>query len=1021
MSGERAEVSVRFGRFVLDGGLRELRRDGRRIALQPTPMRLLWYLIHNRDRVVPGMELLERVWPEVHVTDLALAGAIRTLRRVLGDEGRSLIQTRRGHGYRFSADVEELGAGTSPPATRDASSGLAGPGLLGRASEVAQLESALAACVEGRGQVVLVRGMVGIGKTSLAEHLKATARDRGLGVHAAAWYAGGGAPPLAPWIQFLEDCLGDMGDPERHPAGAWLRSGGLVREMWGGDGDSTSRGAARPPFAMSRIVIDVLGEAARRRPRVLVLEDLHEADLDSLVVLELVVGSLSELPVLLLTTLRQETGAPGAALRRTLVALRRAPGYSEHPLGGLDRDSVRSLLASGSAPPPPESFVARVLELTGGNPLFVTELARLRASGRLQADDGSAIALPEAARDALEMQIAQHRPGCQRALRVASVAGGEFGLELLCRLLDASRGHVLDVLSEAEAGGLVCEAAGRPGTYAFPHPLMREVLYAGLTRTEARRWHLRTAEVLEALHASDLSSCLSRLAYHFFEAAPVGGAERAVEYGRRAAEQSHRLWAFSDAAEHYRRSLQALEHVADPDPHLKSELHMAYGRELQISPLREHRPGEARTSFEAALRIAAQARSPERLAAALVDQIRVELEPLLIAGRSTQVPPPALQRLRSQVTDALESLLGESSLARGRLLVCMAYMHFFAGERSALDRCLQEAEVDAEEEARHPQLLEELLVARWWFAQAPDALAERHRLGERLRAITGRARWLVFALAEAGDLAAADEAMREATRSVRGESPDDPEHYLWHIMRATLSGRFADAERLLQELDRFDSFMARSACSVQRLWLRRLQGRAAEVLPAPREGQSAFGRLFRALYCADVGRIDQAREELRASELDRIEEVLPLNQGWLFTLSLAADVMHQAREAAQAKHLYERLLPFEGRMIGSMWMLMFVGSVDRPLGLLAACDHAWDTAVDHLECALLAHERLDASALVAQSQLDLASTLHRRRLAGDSRRAETLARAAATTATELGMLRVAEQARELLGGASLRS
>ena len=978
-------------------------------------MRLLWYLIQHRDRLVPARELLECVWPGVHVTDLALAGAIRVLRKALGDASHTLILTRRGHGYRFAADVQEVGMEASQTRESGGAPELGEPRLLGRDAELATLESALGECARGRGQVVLVRGVVGIGKTALADHLKRRARQRGLGVHASGWHARGGASPWAPWIQLLSGCL-PTADLERDLS--WLRSPGPASGASQPDaarasarGEAAAREAvpARGAFEISQRLVDLLGQAARARPRVIVLEDLHEADPDSLVVLELVAGWLADLPILLLTTLREETVPPSPALRRARVGLRRAPGYSEHHLAGLDLDSVRSLIASRSADPPPESFVARVHERTRGNPLFVTELARLRASGQLRAAERGGMALPEAVRDALELQIAQHRPSCQRALRVAAVVGSEFEVELLRGLLGAPRDEVLDILSEAEAGGLVREAEGRPGTYTFQHPLMREVLYEGLPRADARRWHLRTAEALEARYARDLSPYLSDLAYHFSEAAPVGGAERAINYARQAAEQSHRMWAFCDAAEQYGRALQALELLADPDPDLRSELCTAYGRELQISSLREDRSDDARAALEAGVRIAAQARSPERWAAALVDQVRVELEPLLIRARSIRAPAPTLGRLRAQLTEALEALPRGAGAARGRLLVCMAYVHFFLDELPAQRRCLQEAEAAT---MGHPELLEELLTARWWFAQAPDALLERRQLSERLCALTGRSRWLVFALAEGGELSAADKLMDAAHQRAAGGS-GDVDVWLWRTMRATISGRFDDAERLLEKIDGLDSFMARMARGVQHIWLRRVQGRAAEVLPAPQEKESPFSRVFWALLYAEAGRIEQARQELRASELERMAEALPLNQAWLFTLALAADVLQQTGESTQAKALYDKLLPFEGRMIASMWALLFVGSVDRPLGLLAACQGCWDTALKHLEHALRAHERIQAPALVAQSQLDLASTLWRRGRPGDPRRAKNLAHAAAALASGLGMTRVAEQARQL--------
>jgi len=109
--------TVRFGRFVLDGPLCELRCDDRPVELRRRAMTLLWYLIRHRDRVVPADELHDQVWEDVIVGDAALATTIRTIRKALRDDGHRLIQTVRGHGYRFTGDVEQIGSPSpSPPA-----------------------------------------------------------------------------------------------------------------------------------------------------------------------------------------------------------------------------------------------------------------------------------------------------------------------------------------------------------------------------------------------------------------------------------------------------------------------------------------------------------------------------------------------------------------------------------------------------------------------------------------------------------------------------------------------------------------------------------------------------------------------------------------------------------------------------------------------------------------------------------------------------------------------------------------
>jgi serine/threonine-protein kinase len=105
---DRPTVYV-FDGFEVDERLQELRREGRRVELHATPLRLLLYLLRNRDRVVPADELLDRIWPEVVVSESALSTALKKIRHALEDTGseQRVIQTLRGQGYRLIAPVEE--------------------------------------------------------------------------------------------------------------------------------------------------------------------------------------------------------------------------------------------------------------------------------------------------------------------------------------------------------------------------------------------------------------------------------------------------------------------------------------------------------------------------------------------------------------------------------------------------------------------------------------------------------------------------------------------------------------------------------------------------------------------------------------------------------------------------------------------------------------------------------------------------------------------------------------------------
>jgi DNA-binding winged helix-turn-helix (wHTH) protein len=100
-----------FGDFEFDEERWELRRCGSAVAVPPKVMQTIGILLRNRDRLVTNEELFTALWPDVIVTEASLAKSIRIARQVLGDDGAAqrFIKTTRGRGYRFVADVRELG------------------------------------------------------------------------------------------------------------------------------------------------------------------------------------------------------------------------------------------------------------------------------------------------------------------------------------------------------------------------------------------------------------------------------------------------------------------------------------------------------------------------------------------------------------------------------------------------------------------------------------------------------------------------------------------------------------------------------------------------------------------------------------------------------------------------------------------------------------------------------------------------------------------------------------------------
>ena len=415
------------------------------------------------------------------------------------------------------------------------------PDVVGRTDELAALERVAAEVrATGRPRLALVSGVAGAGKTTLARLLT----DR---LRAAGWATGWGASPEVP------------GAPTAWPWAQVARELGLPLPE---DDDDADPAAAR--FRRAQALPAGL---AGRGPVLVVLDDLHWADEETLTLLTTVAASAVG-PVLLVGTYRStEVTAPLAA------ALARAARTTPHRLylGGLTADQVGELVRVLTHRAMPAAEARAVHRRTGGNPFFVRELVRLWEAGGTAA----LATVPAGVRDVLRSRLAGLPPTAQTHLRLAAVLGPEPDVDLLVALA-GDEDAVLDSVEAALLAGFLDEDDGR---LRFSHALVQETVYADVPGPRRARWHAAAGRWLAGHRPGDVEA----VAHHLVAAGDRADPVEVAPAARAAAERAERRTAVSEAARLWRAALDALDRAGSDDARARLTALTGLARTLAVS------------------------------------------------------------------------------------------------------------------------------------------------------------------------------------------------------------------------------------------------------------------------------------------------------------------------------------------------------------------------------------------------------------------------------------------------------
>ena len=633
--------------------------------------------------------------------------------------------------------------------------------LVGRTSELAILDRLLA---EGspRMRVTLVEGEPGIGKTRLVAAFLDGARRHGFRVLRGSCYPVAEAGPYFPVLQVLSQLrplalsLEEFSEPT---------SEADARAMLPGD----VRGK-RARYV--RRLADALLRANEGHKTVLCVEDIHWADVGSLLVLNDLLDAGDPGLVIACTARSGEPMEAGARQLFNRVAQR----SSLLELRGLSSGEVAELVASLASfeHVSPEELHA-LSEFTGGNPLFVTELVRhLRESDLLRRyrmpEAIAHIRIPPNLADLIDLRLDRLREPVAAAVSAASVIGPEPSLRLIAELLGASADDAEPLLAEAAEQQIVSpQGTWAEPSFRFAHPLIERRLYDRLPSTSRRAFHRKIAE---AAASGTISLRPEDLARHCAIGLGRAGGRRAIAHCQAAAERAERLLAYESAAHYWEFGLKcALPKWAD----VRAELHTRHGRALWAAG----NWAQAHAAWELAVDLYEAAGRKERaatVALALADMLRWRSE---------------LDGAERWLTRALDLGL-PSSADRGRALAILGGIQRFRGNPKGLET-LQEAERLIGVEHADPTTVYWLSYGFLVGGQRSRALAlARAGLDEAQRRSDSSATTLLAASLFNHELAElnVDAAERFAEVAHEAASPADPAALIRSLLCAALLGGY---------------------------------------------------------------------------------------------------------------------------------------------------------------------------------------------------------------------------------------
>ena len=478
--------------------------------------------------------------------------------------------------------------------------------LVGREEELELLLRRWSKAKTGEGQVVLLSGEAGIGKSRLTAALLENVASE---PHTRLRYF---CSPhhrdsaLYPAITQLERAAGfrrdDTAEQRLDKLKAVLSQGtNDLREVVPLIADllSISTGDGYPPIdlkpqkrkerTLAALISQVEGLSAKE-PVLMIFEDVHWSDATTRESLDLLIDGVPRLRVLVIITFRPEftpswVGRPHV----TLLALNRLPPRQR---------AVMIAQVTGGKTLPKE-ITDQIIDRTDGVPLFIEELTKsvVDSGGVIEAGDryavtGSALAIPTTLQASLLARL-DRLASAREVAQIGAALGRSFSHELISAVANIPQPQLDDALEELVRAELIFRRGTPPeAEYTFKHALVQDAAYATLLHSRRRELHARVADTLERARVVDRAAVRPEiLAYHL---AQTPATERAVAYLREAAQVAAERWANAEAVQHLSRARELSSKLDDGQAKRKLELAIL----LELGPMLQRVEGFLSASVE---------------------------------------------------------------------------------------------------------------------------------------------------------------------------------------------------------------------------------------------------------------------------------------------------------------------------------------------------------------------------------------------------------------------------------------